>query len=409
MRLPNIYARLAHGNVSMWLAGIWMLYLLISPLYVFPKGLPQPADLLLMMGITGGLIVSFLSYRGGIPMVYLVGMLFVGLTFIINLTNNFFFPDKRLLLSSTYYAYNFLVFAFVVHLFSKDHHVMKDLTYFAVASSVIVQCLWAILFPDFGVKRMTAAFHNPNQLSYWGLCMAAMIFYLKRDETFSRFDFFLFVVIAYIQALALSKSGIISYSVMLIFLIFARQTPARAKIGLGVGLVFFGIFIGFLGTQVFSFYDDVAVVERVVGRIAGIGQENDDSLEGRGYNRIWENPHYLVYGAGEGSFDRFRTRWSSNELHSGLATIVFSYGVFGFALFGLFVMLVVYKQPWQCWAIMFAVILYGASSQTIRFTHTWATFGIAYATFVYSPARLRGKGQAHLYAPPDRPPISGRL
>ena len=36
------------------------------------------------------------------------------MTFLINVVNYAFFPDTRLLLSSTYYPYNFLVFCFVV-------------------------------------------------------------------------------------------------------------------------------------------------------------------------------------------------------------------------------------------------------------------------------------------------------
>jgi hypothetical protein len=384
-----LYERVGSGNLGLYLATIWLVYVLISPIYVFPKGLPQPADFILLIGITTGLIASFIAFRGRVPAVYLVGMLFASMTFFINVVNYMFFPDTRLLLSSTYYPYNFLVFCFVVFLFSRDYTTVKKITYIGVIIAVVMQCLWATLLPDPGLRRMTGGFQNPNQLAYWSVLSAAMIFFLKRDEKFNKLDFVMFIVIAYIQSLALSKAGIISYTVMLLFIAFAQQTPKVMKIVMLIGACFLAIFLTFQAEKVLSLYMDLDAAERIVERMATIGKENDDSLEGRGYNRIWNNPHYLIFGAGEGAFERFRTWASSNELHSGLATIFFSYGVPGSICFASFILLILYRQPWQCWAVMFAVILFSASSQTIRFTHTWVVLGLVYATFIYSPTRQR--------------------
>lgn len=379
-----------------------MTYVLMSPIYVFPKGLPQPADLVLLVGIVSGLIVSFLNFRGRIPAVYIVGLLFASFTFIINCVNFTFYHDTRLLLSSTYYPYNFLVFCFVVFLFGKDYNSVKRLTYIGVAIAIVMQCAWAVLLPDQGLRRMTAGFHNPNQLAYWSVLSAAMIFFLKRDEKFTKIDFALFLTVAFIQSLALSKAGIISYTVMLIFLMFARQTPKHVKILMMLGGTILMIFMAFQAEKVLSLYTNLSAAERIVDRIGTIGQENDDSLEGRGYNRIWNNPEYLLLGAGEGAFERFRTWASSNELHSGLATIIFSYGIFGATFFATFILLILHRQPWQCWAIMFAVIMFSASSQTIRFTHTWVLLGIVYASYVHAPIRRRVTSKGADYNQPSQ-------
>lgn len=373
-------------NLGIFLTIVWGLYTVTSPIYIFSKGLPQPADLIMITGIMAGIMTSFLNFKGKIPLIYMVGSIFVGLTFVINLVNYAFFPDIKFLLGALFYLYNFLVFSFIVFLFNKDFVFVKNITYIGVIIAIAIQCGWATIFPDVGMRRMTGGFHNPNQLAYWALICGATIFFIKRGEKFNKFDFVAFAMIGYIQSLSLSKAGIISYIVFLTILVFARQTDKMVKAGIILMIYILGTFLVFQADKVQYISSHFDASARVMKRLATLGKEGDDSLEGRGYDRLWKYPEYLLWGSGEGAFYRFST-WKDSrnlELHSGLATILFSYGILGFTFFGFFVFLIFQKQKPQYWLIIFTVLLFSISSQTIRFTHTWVLFGIAYASYLHT-------------------------
>ncbi len=386
------------SHIRGFLIAVWFLYLLLKPLYIFPKGLPQPSDILLICGLLPGLAFALLNARARIPSVYLVGSLFAALTFAINWINFSFYPNGRFVLSSLYYPYNIALFIFIVVLFRRDYERVVKLSAIAIAASIIIQAFWAHFFPDIGLRRMTAGFANPNQLSYWALLSGGMLFFLRRDQKFTPLDYVTFFLMGFIQTLALSKAGLFATMTFYVVLCFSPQTHRFMRyIFIFIACVI-ALYTAFAPTMIANIEHRIEAFERVSARLETVGTENDDSPEGRGYNRIVNNPEYLIIGAGEGAYSRFRTWASSNELHSGLATLLFSYGIFGFGFFMAFLFLIFHRQPWYCLAILFSIMLFSLTSQTIRFTHTWVFFAIAYATFII-PSRSRSHSEA---LPPNR-------
>lgn len=367
------------SGINRFMAAIWFLYLVLKPFYLMPHGLPQLSDVVLAAGLLPAMIFMFLSARPGISTVTLAGGLFVALTVAINLVNYIFIPDKKFILAALYYPYNFMIFLFVVWLFRQDAERMTRLTALGILISLTTQSILSQFFPDFdqGSERMTGSFSNPNQLAYWGLLSTAMLVFLRRSQKFGWLDFVAIFLAGFLQTLALSKAGIITYGLFLFLLVFIPQTPRLAKMSL--------LFLVMAGASYFSFSTDVVSVksfERVSARLQTIGVEADDSLAGRGYDRIMKNPGYIITGSGEGGFERFQGWGSPAELHSGLATILFSYGILGLLFFGGFLYFIFYRQPWYCFAVLFIILLFSVTSQTIRFTHTWVFLGVACGSFL---------------------------
>lgn len=383
------------GKISLFVLCAWILYLVLSPFYVFPKGRPQPADFILMLGMMPVLMTQFLKPNTKIRTAYLIGGLFVVLTMCVNVANYFFFPDIRFLLTMLIYPYNFLVFIFVVWLFQQDLQTAKKWTYYGLAITIGIQILF-LIFSDFGFRgyRATAGFENPNQLAYWVLLTATMIVFLKRGKTLNGKDWILLGLLTYMQALALSKAGIITFFAFLLLLFF---TPKISKIG------YFLALLGILASLFYAMYnydaltralDNIEPLKNVIARIEGIGTEADDSPEARGYYRIAEYPLYTIFGSGEGAFYRFNAEGYNRELHSGIATIIFSYGVFGSFLFFTFLTLLVYKQPWYYVLLFLPVIIFGLPHQNFRFSHFWVFLGINYGVFLaYCRAEYAAKMQ----------------
>ena len=125
---------------------------------------------------------------------------------------------------------------------------------------------------------------------------------------------------------------------------------------------------------------DTSLVERVTGRLENIGEQQDDTLESRGYIRILGYPEYMVIGAGEGALYRFGDPDDDDqqirEIHSTLGTILFSYGLIGLAVFA--------TAMWRLYRLSSAArliyllppFLYGFTHQGLRFSFLWLLFAV---------------------------------
>jgi len=305
------------------------------------------------------------------------------LTIGVNVANYMFFPDIRFLLTMLIYPYNFMVFIFIVWMFQKDLERAKRVTFYGLIATVIIQ-VFILKFADFGYRgyRGTAGFENPNQLAYWALLTAAMVVFLCRGRKLQAIEWGLLLVLGFIQALALSKAGIIAYSVFIVFILLTPKTNSIAY-----ALILFTFIVGLIfalndPTKLENVYNKIEPLKNVVARLEGIGDEPDDSPEARGYYRIIENPLYTMVGSGEGAFYRFSAEGYNRELHSGIATVIFSYGITGAFLFFGFLFLIVYRQPWYYILLFTPIILFGLPHQNFRFTHFWVFLGLNYGIFL---------------------------
>ncbi|MEM9469048.1 MAG: hypothetical protein AAF988_02690, partial [Pseudomonadota bacterium] len=371
----------------LFFTAVWILYLLLSPVYIFSKGLPQPADYLLFFCGFPALFVTMIRHRGPLSKVFLFGMLFAILTMAINLVHYSFLFNDRLLRHSVYYIFNFSAFYYTLVMFRQSPETMNRLTYIAISAAIIFQFIYAPFFGGIEVLRNTGSFNNPNQLAYWCILSACILIILKRDQQFTPFDLLLFGMLFFLQSLSLSKAGIIVSALLLPIIVFLPNMPNYGKLLALVGI------IGFIITQALEpdslqrRLTQIEQISAVTARLDNIGSESDDSASGRGYDRIIKYPHFIIYGAGEGAFSRFGI--GAQELHSGLGTILFSYGITGFVFFMMFISAVFYKAPKQYYLLLGLVFLFGIPHQNIRFTYFWIFLGMVHTHHIYYNARQK--------------------
>ncbi len=371
------------NKISLFILIAWFLYLILSPFYIFPKGRPQPSDFILAMAILPVLITQFLKFRPKIPLLYVFGGLFVLLTVGVNIVNYLFFPDIRFLLTAMIYPYNLMVFAFVVWMFQQDFKTAQKWTFWGIVVTIFTQLI-VLKLSDFGFRgyRGTGGFENPNQFAYWVLLIAAILVFLNGSKPLRVWDWLLIALLAYMQALALSKAGIIAFGVFILFLFLTPKMSPKGYI-----ILFFIILTSFLYSlydyeRLHNIFENIEPLKNVSARLEGIGTEPDDSPEARGYFRIIEYPLHSLFGSGEGAFWRFNAEGYNRELHSGIATIVFSYGILGAILFTSFIFLIIYRQPWYYLLLFIPIIMFGLPHQSFRFAHFWVFLGINYGVFI---------------------------
>ena len=177
-----------------------------------------------------------------------------------------------------------------------------------------------------------------------------------------------------VAAQSLSKAAMISFIVLVLAALWYQGMSARLKLVTAVGLVIGGAVISGMYTS--PSIRSNSVVERVAARFESIGKDADDSAEQRGYDRIWLYPEYLLYGAGEGAEERFgETAGGDIEMHSTFGTVLFSYGIFGFGLFLLFLWIIFRRAPHRQLVYFAPICLYGLTHQGLRFSLMWVFLG----------------------------------
>lgn len=373
----------------------WVCYFSLVPFYVFRPGLPQPGDMIALSGI----MLLFLSYMISPVMRVNPAFFFAGifalLTLVINLLHYLFLPDMRFLLSSVYYIYNFGLFMLGVTLFASNPILTTNIARYILAALIVIQVFYAHLMPNIFSWRESGSFFTPNQLAYWTLLAATSYVVLKREQPFNLFDIGLLIIAGYLQILSLSKAGMITYALFLVFLLFH---PSFARQYLLVACIIFVGIIAFVakdGMDNIMYTQELSFLDKAMTRLENIGAEKDDNLEARGYLRLLDYPQYLLLGAGEGGFERF----GRLEIHSGLATILFSYSIFGFAFFLTFLFFVFNKLPWYYWLLMIPILLFGLVHQNVRFGFFWTFLSIMYSQHIFENMKLQTQYYAAQYTP----------
>lgn len=369
---------------------IWSVYLLLVPFYLMGKtpipgtekvegGVPQLADYYLTVVMI--LVFSALPFRLNRWTVCVVGSM-LGFVFYTGLVNGAWavsLEDSALLKSTVYYAYDGLLLLTCLVLYANFQEQFLYVTVQALTASVVLQAILSPLAIQPTHSRQELFFNNENQLGYFCL-LAATIFVLgaRRFSIRLRYQLIFYAAVAYLALLAQSRGALMGLTALAIVAQLGR--PLRLLFGLGAVL---GLYL--LLTMTPSFLPKSA--ERLVV------QGEYDTLATRGYDRIVNYPEYILFGAGEGAYERFRSELYASEIHSSYGTLLFCYGIPGTALFTLGLLCICRPDPRMALYLIPALV-HSFSHHGARFASFWTLLA-----FVCGMAMDREQ-QASLLEPP---------
>lgn len=369
--------------MKFFLLSILLMFLLLSPFYIFRSGLPQPADVLIALGsfvfLFSGTFFTMFNRESIVKHLFR----FILLVVIINIIhwfnlyaiegtpNTLFFPPL-------YYIFNFLFFLTVIFVLKDQTKERLDLISFFIILSLVIQFSLAMLGIQGGSKesinRPTLFFNNPNQLGYWALLMLTLFTVLPSRYRKNKLSMALVIGIStYLILYSGSRAalgGVLILSALMIFKEGFKLNFASAFLIL-VTLVSIPV-----AMQTDFIQKKIELIERRSDRNVG---KNISELEYRGYDRMWIHPEYLFYGAGEGKYDRFDSV-QDKEMHSGIGTILFSYGILGLILFLIFVYRIIEYDKFYNLLLLSPLLIYNVTHQGLRETLLWMVFGIVYFT-----------------------------
>lgn len=379
-------------------------YIIFSIFYLFKSGYPQIADIILACGIAYGFIQNIRVKNSYAPSLRFVILTFAFYTFFINIIHYLFLPDLRFILSSMYYLFNALVFIFLIRIAYKSPEMYQKILYNGIIVTVLLQGFLALVMPMTEGPRLVGTFNNPNQITYWALISFCLLVILKYGKKLETLDTILIAVLGFIILSALSKAGIVVYFFFCIALLFSTMLNSAQKMFISLLLLALMLFALLNFDQVAQRLHNVQVFSEALSRVSDIGGQTDDSLSGRGYDRIVEHPEYIFLGAGEGGYKRFGgITIKGHELHSGPGTILFSYGLAGTLLFCLFLYAVFKRLPPMMWILLVGLMMYGMTHQNFRNTYFWVFMATAHWITISKAARRKEQGFPVILEEPPSP------
>lgn len=270
--------------------------------------------------------------------------------------------------TSIYILFNVLVMHFVRNYFN-----LNNLNY--IILFVVFSICFCFLFIDYsslsifkGAPRLAAGFRNPNQLGYFAVvCFSIGILLLLLENQNKFFSYIIIFSSIFFSMISLSKASMLAiFFSSILFLIFfsIKKIIFEKSISLYSLIGFFTLLIFYLIPKEFksnlNFYN----------RLASIAEEEDSSLESRGYYTLFENNLFeLFFGKGY---------WSSLyyhklEIHSTFASLLINYGLVGFLIYGFFILFwftFIFKKlgVMGVTLIVLPSLLYGITHNGTRFT-----------------------------------------
>lgn len=353
--------------------------LALLPVYVFSSGGVQPAHLVLMLFILSTILrfgLRFKSWDWHLLSLSVWVFLIESFHVIKNGVNSL------VLINSLYFFYNFfIVFSIVLHVKKDGIKTVFNGVVIAAAISVVSLLMTGINLQVNGVTgRDAGTFNNPNQLGFFSVCLLAMTYFFHAIRHVPYIiAICLFGVALFLSILSLSKAAILANS-MVLFLVM------KPKHGRSKNIIYVLIFFCVMYYMYSLYLTDAFEQYRFFQRISNIMEEEDSSLESRGYFVFLDGSLFnILFGMGSFAIEDL----IGHEVHSTFAGVLNNYGIVGLGFLVSAILIWAYRMYLYFGiigliAIVGPPILYGITHNGVRFVIFWVLFSttIGYTEYI---------------------------
>jgi len=348
------------------------IYILTYPIYIWSSGIPQIGD---FIGIILIILVLLQVKKIKLNRIMIISLILLFYITIVNLVWGIILNEHiNSFMSSSWYIYNiFIMFIFIIVIqnYSKTLDVIK----YAVITTIIIQFTIVMIVPNPNFRAI-GTFNNPNQLAYFILLYLILFYLLNKIKPVNNFIFWSITFAGVIITLySLSKATIISVSILVLIEILIR-IKKESKIKLIIILIIISTIGIKYEANIESFINENQMYQNVKERMLSIGTRADDNPAGRGYDRIYNQPEYLILGAGEVAVERFDS--FDAEIHSTIGNILFSYGIIGLMIFLILILNVIKNNKLTTYYLLIPIILYSLTHNGIRSPIFWSFLALLY-------------------------------
>jgi hypothetical protein len=357
---------------------VWCAFVIFIPFYVFASGLPQPGDFLMLLLLPlalyrwNGRLTGVFARPFRVLLLFTLWVVIVQYSWATILGNWGFHGKDTFLLFPVYYAFNALVMLVSLILYQRYGDAFLRLTAWSLLISVGVQVVGSF-FTHYNKFRDAVFFNNPNQLGYYSVLASCMIALLSRKLKLPLLITTLGLLgCLYLSLLSASRAAAGGAAVVLVVTLVANPKIVLAAVPLIAGLLLTG--------------PVARALESTEHRVRVDQFPEYSFLEERGWGRIYDNPEYVLLGAGEGGTSRFRDSIiGTHEIHSSAGMLIFSYGLVGTALFLWFVFRVLQGARLGAAMMLAPIVAFTVAHHGLRDSMLWMVLGI-FLTLKYQRA-----------------------
>jgi hypothetical protein len=358
---------------------LWCLYILMTPFYIAPNGLPQPGDALIFLLVPASLIgwngkLHRTLARSLRPLIWFIAWVFLvdyGWAAILWKWGNF----KDYIAYPIFYSFNAMVFLCALVTYQRFGDTFLRVTVATVFATIVFQVVASFIYLGGDNFRAALFFNSPNQLGYYALLSACLIVITQRRLRYGLMTASAGVIgCAYLALLSASRASLGAIAILLFLLLFSNPRIIIVASLAAIALMTMG---GPLTHAIDKFETRSELASNT---------KRGSFMEDRGYDRVWNHKEYLLFGAGEGDNRRFDKRLEPREIHSSLVGVLFCYGVIGAGLFFAFAVGVVRGANPRAAIMLLPPLAYTVAHQGLRFTMLWILLAVYIALKVPAPA-----------------------
>ena len=278
-------------------------------------------------------------------------LLYVGFVAIINFIYLGICADFSFFMPVAYFVFNFLV----VITFRELAKNKRFLTNFSVATFLCIAVQFVIYFLGLGRwmdgvedGRYMGTFNDPNQLGFFVMSRFFILYiaynHLKKQTKLVKFGLFAaFVMTGFLVVQAATTGMLLGLGVFLgcwgVEFVIANFHKAKFFFPLVLVVIFAFAFLAFGGGKLLNLdiLEGSFIGQRLEEKLNKVSGENGfyGFLKDRNLLAFFEKPYYILFGFGEGDFQRFvemRIGATSNEMHSTVLGLLYYYGFIPFLI-----------------------------------------------------------------------------
>ena len=236
-----------------------------------------------------------------------------------------------------YFIFNFIC-VYVTRIFMDDPEFTGRFNRILKFNLILQLCIFLLgLGRWYSAQRYMGTYNDPNQLGFALLSTYCLIYCLNRKQhTKHQWVFFLIALFLIFET---SSVGMF-FGIALIFVFEQYFRLAKIETNtkrmcyiaylvlISIGLVYAGSYFLLVVTGVVE--TEITVLQRIANKFSN-NELVDSFIRDRNLFAFFEEPYRMIYGGGEGKWDRFVGR--NGELHSTWLGILYYYGVIPFLLF----------------------------------------------------------------------------
>lgn len=331
------------------------MYIFLKPFYISKSGTVQISDLFLLFAFT---LMIFLKYNkknnDGVSRKIKPLLIFVFMVLIINFVYFVIYETKDFLMSSIQYIFIIIGIYVFYNLINNKKIIynIKRILSFNILLQLVIFLIGAGRY--FGNVRYMGTFNDPNQFAFF-IFLALMIIKTSDEilnNNSNKTIWILYFVGLFLIIQSASTGMLLGMTIFTLLTVGVniKQYLIKFKKYIVKIVCMLFLILSISSGCIILYYGDLEFrdkvqkkmtdistsqfMDRLTQKISVINEENKNNsfIEDRCIDKIILYPHFLIFGAGQGNYNRYDLASSYNEIHSTLPSILFYYGIIPFII-----------------------------------------------------------------------------